>query len=99
MDERLECWCIASANRIGGLPQELLSRFHICKMYEYNSSQYGEVVKNVLVKREGLDDATALQISTALAGKSHDVRDAVRIARLSKVIGVEKAIKLAIAVK
>jgi len=94
LDEKLDVWVVASANRIHRLPSELLSRFASRQLYEYNATEYRKVVVNVLVKREGVTEENASKIAMCLVGKSHDVRDAVRVARLSKRIGVDRAVEL-----
>ena len=45
---------------------------------------------------EVTDSETAAEIATRLLGKTHDVRDAVRVARLSKRVGVKRAVELLI---
>ncbi len=96
LDEKMDVWVVASANRIHRLPAELLSRFASRQLYEYNATEYRKVVKNVLVRREGVTEDDASKIAMCLVGKSHDVRDAVRVARLSRRIGVDRAIELLI---
>lgn len=96
LDEKLDVWVIASANRIGGLSPELLSRFAICKLYEYNAEEFRRVVSNVLVRREGMTEDGAARVAMYLVGKTNDVRDAIRVARLSKRIGVDRAVELLI---
>ena len=95
-DEKLDVWVIASANRIHRLPSELLSRFAVRQLSEYNATEYRKVVVNVLVRREGITENDASSVAMSLVGRSHDVRDAVRVARLSKRIGVDRAIELLI---
>jgi len=96
LDERLDIWVIAAANRINKLPAELLSRFAKYPLSEYNAPDYIKVVKSVLVTYEGLDESSAAEVAIRLVGKTHDVRDAVRVARLSKRVGVARAIELLI---
>ena len=95
-DEQMNVWVFATANRINRLPPELLSRFAKYHLDEYNSTEYLRVVKNVLVHREGLSEDDAAKVAMLLAGKTHDVRDAIRVANLSKRVGVERAVKLLI---
>ena len=52
------------------------------------------MVKGVLVRCEGANPELAEEIAQKLEGKSQDVRDAVRVARLSPQLGAEKAIGL-----
>jgi Holliday junction DNA helicase RuvB len=94
IQEEVDSRVIAAANVIKRLPPELLSRFWKRSLSEYNSQEYVKVVSSVLVKREGLLDGSAYQIAMGLVGKTHDVRDAVNVARLSKRVGVERALQL-----
>lgn len=96
LDEKLDVWVIASANRITNLSPELLSRFAICKLYEYNAEEFRKVVINVLIRREGIVEDDAAKIAMRLLGKSRDVRDAIRVARLSRRVGVDRAVDLLI---
>jgi len=54
------------------------------------------VVRGMLVRREGITTAIAEEIADQLDGRTHDVRDAVRVARLSSDLGVKRAIELLI---
>ena len=85
---------VAASNRLSRLSPELRSRFAICKLAAYSRSDYLNVVRGVLVHREGLAADLAEQIAARLDGLSQDVRDAVRVARLAPQLGVDKAIKL-----
>lgn len=96
LDEKLNIWVVASANRIGRLPDELLSRFAVYQLAEYSATEFRNVVANVLTIHEDTDSYTAAEIALRLVGKTHDVRDAVRVARLAKRIGVKRAIELLI---
>ncbi len=97
LDEELTCWIIGTANRIGKLPVELLSRFAKFQLTEYNSAEFTHVVESVLIRHENLDQESAHEIAMRLVGATHDVRDAVRVARLSKRTGVKRAVELLIA--
>ena len=94
MEEQVDCRVFAAANRIGKIPPELLSRFWKCRLEEYSTSEYVHVVEAVLSNREGLSSEDAHHIAMKLAGKTHDVRDAIRVGRLSKRVGVERALQL-----
>jgi Holliday junction DNA helicase RuvB len=96
LDETINCWVIGTANRISRMPPELLSRFAVYQLGEYSAAEYHEVVKNVLTSQEGISDVDALKVAVSLLGKSHDVRDAIRVARLSKRVGVNRAVELLI---
>ena len=94
LDEQLECWVVGSANRINKMTPELLSRFAIHQLSEYTMGEYYEVVKNVLTFQEGIDPGAAAEVAGRLSGRTHDVRDAIRVARLSKRVGVHRAMEL-----
>lgn len=94
LDEQINCWVVGTANRISKMPPELLSRFAVYELREYTLGEYYGVVKNILTFQEGVDPDAASEIAGRLIGKSHDVRDAIRVARLSKRVGVKRAIEL-----
>jgi len=96
LDEQINCWVVGTANRISRMPSELLSRFVVYQLSEYTMGEYYEVVKNILTHQEDTEADAALEIAGRLIGKSHDVRDAIRVARLSKRVGVKRAIELLI---
>ncbi|WP_231854709.1 ATP-binding protein [Dehalococcoides sp. UCH007] len=85
---------IAASNRLEKLSPELRSRFAIRKLNPYSRSEFLTVVKGVLVRKEGLSNDMAEEIARKLDGRSQDVRDAIRIARLAPQVGVDKAISL-----
>jgi Holliday junction DNA helicase RuvB len=87
-------WVIAATNRLNGLSPELLSRFTVRRIETYSRSDFLTVVKGVLVCREGVAPGLADEIARCLDGRTQDVRDAVRVARLSPQLGVEKAVRL-----
>lgn len=89
-------WVIGTSNKHEKLTAELKSRFKIFHMQEYSIEEFKNVVINVLVKREGTTDADATEIASRLVGKTHSVRDAIRVARLSKAKGINRAIELLI---
>ena len=90
-------WVVAATNRLSGLSPELLSRFAVRKIEAYNRSDFLTVVKGVLARREGAPPELAEEIAKRLDGRTQDVRDAVRVARLAPQLGVEKAVKLLLA--
>lgn len=94
MDTTVQVKVVAAANRLHGLSPELLSRFAIRRIESYARADYQTVVRGVLVRRENVEPELAEEIAQRLDGKSQDVRDAVRVARLAPQMGVEKAIKL-----
>jgi Holliday junction DNA helicase RuvB len=94
MDVIVKVKIVADANRINYLPPELLSRFAVKKLEPYGPEDFQKVVKHVLVRREHLDEDAAARVALQLLGKTQDVRHAVRVGRLSKRVGVDKAIRL-----
>jgi len=89
-----EIWVMAATNRLDMLSPELRSRFAIRKLYRYSRSDYLSVVRGVLVRREKTSPEMAEEIAARLDGRSQDVRDAVRVARLAPTLGVERAVSL-----
>ena len=87
-------WVVAATNRLYGLSPELLSRFAVRKLDPYSRGDYQKVVRGVLIHREGLAPNLADEIAQKLDGRSQDVRDAVRVARLASSLGVKRAIQL-----
>ncbi len=84
-DIRGKGWVIAAANSKRGIAPELLSRFVVLNIPPYTRDDYIEVVKRVLVMREGADPELAGYIADRLAADgSRDVRDAIQLARLAK---------------
>jgi len=94
LDLELDVWVVACANRIYKMSPELLSRFRVYQIHEYNASEFREVVTSALVTHENVSKDEAAEIATRLVGKCHDVRDAVRVARLSKRVGIQRAVEL-----
>ena len=85
---------VAATNRADVLSPELKSRFAIRRLNAYGRDEYLTVVKGVLVRREDVPAEPAEEIARRLDGRTQDVRDAIRVARLFPQLGVEKAIKL-----
>lgn len=81
---RLKTWVFASANRVGKIPIELLSRFIRLKFRDYTEEEFVEIVVNILRDREKIREPLALHIAQNVLKelKSRDVRDAVKVARL-----------------
>lgn len=87
-------WVVAASNRLDMLSPELRSRFAIRRLNPYSREEYLTVVKGVLVRRENTSQELAEEIAQKLDGRTQDVRDAIRVARLAPQLGVEKAVKL-----
>ena len=90
----MDVWVVACANRIYKMSPELLSRFKVYQINEYNATEFRNVVVNALARHEGLTRDEAAEIATRLVGKTHDIRDSVRVARLSKRVGIQRAVEL-----
>ena len=82
--ERRAVWVFAGANSDSRMPPELKSRFLRLYLHEYTSGEFKDVVCAVLIKREDIDAELARLIAQQIEPKSRDVRDAVRVARMSK---------------
>ncbi len=85
---------VAASNRLSLLSPELRSRFAIRTLSAYNREDFLTVVRGVLVSRESISPETAANIAALLDGRTHDVRDAIRVARLSPQLGVIQAVHL-----
>ncbi len=94
LDLRCPLRVVAASNRMDILSPELRSRFAIRRLNPYDRAEFLTVVKGVLVKREGLRPELADEIAQNLDGRSQDVRDAIRVARLAPQLGVERSVKL-----
>jgi len=94
LDLQNTLWVIAATNRLEMLSPELRSRFAIRRLNPYGREQYLTVVEGVLVRREGTRPELAEEIARRLDGRSQDVRDSIRVARLAPQLGVEKSVKL-----
>lgn len=94
MDTTVPIWVVAATNDLGRLSPELRSRFAVRKIEPYSRADYYTVVQGVLVRREGATAELAEEIARGLDGRTQDVRDAVRVARLAPQVGVERAIAL-----
>jgi Holliday junction DNA helicase RuvB len=87
-------WVVAATNRLDALSPELKSRFAIRRLSPYSRSDYLAVVRGVLVRREKVSPEIAAEIAARLDGRTQDVRDAIRVARLAPSLGVDRAIEL-----
>ncbi len=94
LDLQNTLWVVAATNRLEMLSPELRSRFAIRRLNPYSRDEYLTVVRGVLVRRENTTTELAEAIARKLDGRSQDVRDSIRAARLAPQLGVEKAVKL-----
>ncbi|MCX7912292.1 MAG: AAA family ATPase [Dehalococcoidales bacterium] len=94
LDLQYEIRVVAASNRLEVLSPELRSRFAVRRLSPYSREEYLTVVRGVLVRRENTSPEMADEIASKLDGKTQDVRDAIRVARLAPRLGVERAVKL-----
>jgi len=94
LDTKVDVRVVAATNIETRLSPELRSRFAIRRLSAYGREEFRTVVKGVLVRREEVEPEVAEEIAQRLDGRSQDVRDAVRVARLVPSVGVERAIEL-----
>lgn len=85
---------VAASNRLSMLSPELRSRFAIRTLSAYSRADFLTVVRGVLASREGLSPETAAEVAEELDGRTQDVRDAIRVARLAPQLGVRRSIEL-----
>jgi len=85
---------VAASNRLNMLSPELKSRFAIRMLSAYSREDFLTVVRGVLASRENLSPEIAREIAQQLDGRTHDVRDAIRVARLAPQLGVARAVNL-----
>jgi len=76
----------AATNRLDMLTPELRSRFAIRWLNPYSRDEYLTVVSGVLVRRENTSQDLAEEITKRLDGRSQDVRDSKRAARLALLL-------------
>jgi Holliday junction DNA helicase RuvB len=94
LDLQNTLWVVAATNRVDMLSPELRSRFAIRRLNPYGRDEYLTVVRGVLVRRENTSPEMAEEVAKQLDGRSQDVRDSIRVARLAPQLGVEKAVEL-----
>ncbi|HUV43769.1 MAG TPA: AAA family ATPase [Dehalococcoidales bacterium] len=94
LDATIAIRVVAATNRVARLSPELMSRFAMRTLRPYDAAQFHSVVEGVLVHREGSTPELAEEIARKLGGRCQDVRDAVRVARLSPQLGIDKTIRL-----
>ena len=70
--------------RIEARSPALLSRFAVCNIPPYTKGQFIEVAGNVLMRRYNLGPETAKHVASEVVKHSTDLRDAVRVAKMSR---------------
>jgi Holliday junction DNA helicase RuvB len=83
---QLKTWIFASCNSTDKLLPPLLTRFRVIHFKPYTEEEFVEIVVNVLDREEDVDRDIALLIADGVYNrlKSSNIRECVRIARLSK---------------
>ena len=94
LDTTVHVQVLAATNQVAKLSPELKSRFATRILKPYDAAQYCKVVKGVLIRREDINPRLAEEIARKLEGKTQDVRDAIRVARLSPQLSTDKSIHL-----
>jgi Holliday junction DNA helicase RuvB len=83
-EEYLKTWVFAACNSTKNLPRELLDRFLIFHLRAYDRETLKRVIVKTLTIREGFARELAEYIAEKVANSYGSVRDAVKLARLSK---------------
>ena len=83
-EEHLKTWVFAACNSTKNLPRELLDRFLIFHLKPYDRETLKRVIVKALTMREGVARELAEYIAEKVANSYGSVRDAVKLARLSK---------------
>jgi holliday junction DNA helicase RuvB len=83
---QLKTWIFASCNSTAKLLPPLITRFRVIQFKPYTEQEFVEIAVNILDKEEGVDRDVALIIADGVFNrlKSSNVRECVRIARLTK---------------
>lgn len=74
----------AGANDVSKLPNTILSRFVQIRVPGYTADEFIEVSRQVLMRRVGIGEQEAWNIATEVCKVSLDVRDAVKVGKLTK---------------
>ena len=83
---QLKTWVLASCNSTDKLLPPLLTRFRDIHFKPHTEEKFVEIVIDVLDRQEGVDRDIALLIADSVYNrlKSTNIRECVRIARLSR---------------
>ena len=84
--KKMKLWIFATSNNVDKLSKALRSRFLELHLKEYSYEEFEDIVRNILRKKYGMDDDISEKIAHNVWNRlnSKDVRDAIRIAKLSK---------------
>ena len=80
---QMETKVFAGANDVRKISDPILSRFAKFELPPYTPREFVDVAKQVLIQREGLGPEMAQLIATEVVQYSLDIRDAVRVARMT----------------
>lgn len=81
---QLKTWVFAASNDTKRLPPELLDRFQVFYLRPYDKETLRRVIVKCLTRREGVPAELAEYIADKVVAGGGTVRDAIRLARLSK---------------
>ena len=82
--EDISLTVFGAANDARRMRRELLSRFLKIELREYSAEEFRKVAFLHLMRRMGTDSGMAEAIVAGVSAKSRDIRDAVRIASMSR---------------
>src|SRR6187431_3675944 len=84
--KKMKLWIFATSNNVDKLSKALRSRFLELHLKKYSYEEFEDIVRNILRKKYGMDDNISEKIAHNVWNRlnSKDVRDAIRIAKLSK---------------
>ncbi len=80
VERRVKVWVIAAANRIDGIPMELLNRFVKIGFKEYTVDEERAIIENMLVKRRSCSPDVAKKIAEVAATNRLEIREAIQLA-------------------
>ncbi len=80
----LDTRVFAGGNNVRRISPAILSRFAVFEIPSYSAADFVKVATQVLIQREGLGPEMARMVAGLVVKVSTDVRDAVRVARLSR---------------
>lgn len=81
---QLNCSVFAGANAVTHIPAPVLSRFVRLQIPGYTSDEFVDVARTVLMQKLGIGPEQAYNIATEVVRVSLDVRDAIKVGRLTK---------------
>jgi Holliday junction DNA helicase RuvB len=84
--KKMKLWVFATSNDADRLSNAMRSRFMELYLKEYTFEQFNHIIKKILRQRYRMEDNLSEKIAQAVwnKGKSKDVREAIKIAKLTK---------------